>query len=111
MTALRSSHAVWLEWRASMLSGMSATAAGEPPDPVRASQLYRIATKVILAVERDGLLVFTPEESTLLAAEANALTERVAQEQRRPADHRDLLRAEEWLMIARALREILEATE
>jgi hypothetical protein len=110
MTALRSSHAVWLEWRASMLSGTSATAAGEPPDPARASQLYRIATKLIVAVQRDGLLVLTPEESALLAAEANALTERVAQEQRRPADHRDLLRAEEWLMIARALREILEAT-
>ena len=109
MTALRSSHAVWLEWRASMLSGTSATAAGEPPDPARASHLYRIATKLLAAVQRDGLLVLTPEESALLETEANALNERVAQEQRRPAD-RDLLRAEEWLMIARALREILEAT-
>jgi hypothetical protein len=93
-----------------MLSGTSATAPGEPPDPARASHLYRIATKLDDAIQRDSLLVLTPEEATLLAAEADALTERVAQERRR-TDHRDLLRAEVWLMIARALREILEATE
>ena len=109
MTALRSSHAVWLQRRASMLEGNSPNASGELPDPARANQLNRIATKLVAAVERDSLLVLTPEEQALLVTEAHALGQRAAEELQRPSN-RDLARAEEWLRIGRALREILEGT-
>jgi hypothetical protein len=109
MTALRASHAVWLQRRASMLAGNSPDAGGELPDPGRATQLNRIATKVVESVDRDRLLVLTPDEHALLVTEAHALGERVEEELRRPSD-RNLSRAELWVMIARALREIVEAT-
>jgi hypothetical protein len=109
MTALRSSHAVWLQRRASMLEANSPDASGEPPDPARATQLHEIATKVVEAVNHDRLLVLMPEEHALLVTEAHALGERAEEELRRPSD-RNLSRAEVWVMIARALREVVEAT-
>jgi hypothetical protein len=53
--------------------------------------------------------VLTPEERTALAAEADELANRAARELRRPAN-RDLARGEEWVLAARALREVAEAT-
>jgi hypothetical protein len=92
-----------------MLERNSPNASGELPDQARANQLNRIATKVVAAVERDSLLVLTPDEQALLVTEAHALSQRAEEELRNPTD-RNLSRAEEWLLIGRALREILGAT-
>lgn len=95
--------------RASLLDGASADAA-QPPDPARAELLHRVAAKVTLAVDGGSALTMTPAESDCVVTEAHELTERAADELRRPRDERDLRRAEEWLLTARALLEVAEAT-
>ncbi|HUQ82436.1 MAG TPA: hypothetical protein VM076_14910 [Gemmatimonadaceae bacterium] len=109
MSALRRSHVVWLMRRAATLDGTSADAA-EPADPGRAALLHRVVAKVSEAIEAAGPLGLSPAERMLLATEAHELADRASREMARPGDDRDLRRSEEWLLTARALREVVEAS-
>jgi hypothetical protein len=106
VSAVGRSHVVWLVRRASILDGTSPDTA-EPSDPARAALLYVVADKVSRAVDQGGRLTLTPTERTLLVTEAHELAVRAAREVRRPAG-RDLRRGEEWVLTARALREVAE---
>jgi hypothetical protein len=94
--------------RAATLDGTSPDAA-EPVDPTRAALLHRVAAKVSEAIEGDRALTLSSAERTLLVAEAHELAERAAREMARRGD-RDLRRSEEWLLTARALREVAGAS-
>lgn len=109
MTALLASHSIWLLRQAVALGGTSAEVSGEVSDLARASVLRGIAAKLSRTLETSAPLRLTAGEHTVLAAEASALTERAAREFRRH-ENRDMAAAAVWVLTARALREIAEAT-
>ena len=109
MSPLAVSHAVWLMRRAAVVGGTSADVGPEPADGVRAQMLLRVSTKVAEAAEGGTEFDLTPAERTLLVTEAHDLAARAAKELKRAGD-RDLRHAEEWVMMARVFREIVEAS-
>jgi hypothetical protein len=96
--------------RAAVLDGASADSSRDLLDPARAAVLHRIAARVTAAAESGAALALDAAERAVLVAEVEALTDQAARESAR-TDARDLRRAEELLLIARALREVLSAAE
>ncbi|HEX6049621.1 MAG TPA: hypothetical protein VFZ21_10135, partial [Gemmatimonadaceae bacterium] len=96
MSALRTSHAVWLMRRAAVLDGASADSSRDLLDPARAAVLHRIAARVTAAAESGAALALDAAERAVLVAEVEALTDQAARESAR-TDARDLRRAEELL--------------
>jgi hypothetical protein len=104
---LGTAHAIWLLRRASVLEGISG-GGGETPDSGRAALFHRIADAVWRAAAGSTAMRLTPQERAALNAEADALSTRAAAEIRR-AGPRNLEGSEEWVLTARALREVAEA--
>ena len=101
------SHVVWLLRYAVQLQHEAAHSRDEPMALRRAEMVREIANRVEVEL-RDGTRgAFTRAELDLLNAEEQSLTRRADTLARR-ADRSgaDLKRSEEWLVLARALREV-----
>jgi putative nucleotidyltransferase with HDIG domain len=105
---VRATHAIWLMRRAAMLHGTSADPTEEPVDLVRAAVFSAVAGKISHAVDDAAALRLTTEEAKALTSDARMLSERAEHEMARRGQ-RDFARCEEWLRIATAIREIVDA--
>jgi hypothetical protein len=107
--AVRGAHAIWLSRRASLAAAEAAADGPRLPNAGRPEAFQRIAAKVWAAVDGAADLGLTTAERALLLSDADALAERAEAEVRR-AGPRDLARSEEWLWIARTMRDVAEAS-
>ena len=110
VSVLRASHAVWVMRHAASLEGTSREAGGGALHPARAEAMHRVAARISAAVERSGTLDLDPSDRGVLLAEADELARRAALELGQSAK-RDLASAEQWIVMARAFREILDAAD